>query len=61
MEEAQIVTWTLFNLLLCKMGVSLYPCSLWRTCVSLTCCHSERRGKTRAELGLGRLSDWSQV
>lgn len=48
-------------LLLCKMGVSLYSCSLWGSCVSLTCCHSERTGLTRAKPRVGKLHGRSQV
>lgn len=47
-------------LLLCKMGVSLYSCSLWGSCVSLTCCHSERTGLTRAKPRVGKLRGRSE-
>lgn len=47
-------------LLLCKMGVSLYSCSLWGWCVSLTCCHSERTGLTRAKPRVGKLRGRSE-
>lgn len=42
--------------ILCKMGVNLYSCSPWGSCVSLTYCHSERRGLTKAKLRVGKLA-----
>lgn len=37
------------------MEASWHCCSLWRSCVSQTCCHPERTGLTRARPGTGKL------